>query len=146
MIANSCKAAGVLSGLSDEKLNSLYDFGKNIGLAFQVVDDILDFTGNDKQLGKPAVSDLASGYLTAPVLYALEENKNLSVLINRELAEKDDLNNALKIIMNSNAIDSSRKLAEDFAMLSKKAIVWLPDSDYKRALMSLPEFVLSRLY
>ena len=60
----------------------MYDFGKNIGLAFQVVDDILDFTGNDKQLGKPAVSDLASGYLTAPVLYALEENKQLSVLIN----------------------------------------------------------------
>ena len=124
----------------------MYEFGKNIGLAFQVVDDILDFTGNDKQLGKPAVSDLASGYLTAPVLYALEENKNLSFLINRELVEKDDLNNALDIIMNSNAIDSSRKLAEEFAMISKQAILWLPDSEYKRALMSLPEFVLSRLY
>ena len=146
LIANSCKAAGVLSNLNDEKLNSLYNFGKNIGLAFQVVDDILDFTGNDKQLGKPAVSDLASGYLTAPVLYALEENKHLSVLINRELAEKDDLDDALNIIMNSKAIESSRKLAEDFAMLSKEAIVWLPDSEYKRALMALPEFVLSRIY
>ena len=146
LIANSCKAAGVLSGINDENLTSLYDFGKNIGLAFQVVDDILDFTGNDKQLGKPAVSDLASGYLTAPVLYALEENKQLSVLINRELAEKDDLDDALNIIMNSKAIESSRKLAEDFAMLSKEAIVWLPDSEYKRALMALPEFVLSRIY
>jgi len=146
LIAYSCKAAGVLSDLNDEKLNSLYDFGKNIGLAFQVVDDILDFTGNDKQLGKPATSDLASGYLTAPVLYALEENKKLSVLINRELAEKDDLDNALNIIMNSKAIESSRKLAEDLAMLSKEAIVWLPDSEYKRALMALPEFVLSRIY
>jgi len=130
LIAYSCKAAGVLSGINDAKLTSLYDFGKNIGLAFQVVDDILDFTGNDKQLGKPAVSDLASGYLTAPVLYALEENKQLSVLINRELAEKDDLDDALNIIMNSKAIESSRKLAEDFAMLSKEAIVWLPDSEY----------------
>ena len=108
LIANSCKAAGVLSGINDENLTSLYDFGKNIGLAFQVVDDILDFTGNDKQLGKPAVSDLASGYLTAPVLYALEENKKLSVLINRELAEKDDLDEALNIIMNSKAIESSK--------------------------------------
>ena len=146
LIANSCKAAGVLSDLDEQKLTSLYEFGKNIGLAFQVVDDILDFTGNDKQLGKPAVSDLASGYLTAPVLYALEENKNLSFLINRELVEKDDLNNALNIIMNSKAIDRSRKLAEKFAMISKQAILWLPDSEYKRALMSLPEFVLSRLY
>ena len=124
----------------------LYEFGKNIGLAFQVVDDILDFTGNDKQLGKPAVSDLASGYLTAPVLYALEENKNLSVLINRELAQEDDLSSALEIIMNSDAIERSRKLAEKFATLSKDAIAWLPESDSKIALLSLPDFVLSRLY
>ena len=135
-----------MSNLNDQELTSLYNFGKNIGLAFQVVDDILDFTGNDKQLGKPAVSDLASGYLTAPVLYALEENKKLSVLINRELAEKDDLDHALNIIMNSKAIESSRKLAEDFAMLSKEAIAWIPDSEYKRALISLPEFVLGRIY
>ena len=135
-----------MSNLDDNKLNMLFEFGKNIGLAFQVVDDILDFTGNDKQLGKPAISDLASGYLTAPVLYALEENNNLSVLINRELAEKEDLNNSLEIIMNSNAIKRSRKLAEDFAILSKEAIIWIPDSEYKRALLALPEFVLSRLY
>ena len=135
-----------MSDLDDEKLSSLYDFGKNIGLAFQVVDDILDFTGNDKQLGKPAVSDLASGYLTAPVLYALEEDKKLSLLIDRELSEKNDLDDALNIIMSSKAIDSSRKLAEDFATLSKEAIVWLPDSEYKRALLALPEFVLSRIY
>jgi len=64
----------------------------------------------------------------------------------RQLAEKDDLDDALNIIMNSKAIESSRKLAEDFAMLSKEAIVWLPDSEYKRALMALPEFVLSRIY
>tara|TARA_B100001115_G_scaffold47654_1_gene35271 strand:+ start:2751 stop:3722 length:972 start_codon:yes stop_codon:yes gene_type:complete len=146
LIANSSKAAGVLSDLSNEKLEMLYEFGKNIGLAFQVVDDILDFTGNDKQLGKPAVSDLASGYLTAPVLYALEENKNLSVLINRELAQEDDLSSALEIIMNSDAIERSRKLAEKFATLSKDAIAWLPESDSKIALLSLPDFVLSRLY
>ena len=146
LIANSSKAAGVLSDLSNEKLEMLYEFGKNIGLAFQVVDDILDFTGNDKQLGKPAVSDLASGYLTAPVLYALEENKNLSVLINRELAQEDDLSSALEIIMNSDAIGRSRKLAEKFATLSKDAIAWLPESDSKIALLSLPDFVLSRLY
>ena len=146
LIANSSKAAGVLSDLSNEKLEMLYEFGKNIGLSFQVVDDILDFTGNDKQLGKPAVSDLASGYLTAPVLYALEENKNLSVLINRELAQEDDLSSALEIIMNSDAIERSRKLAEKFATLSKDAIAWLPESDSKIALLSLPDFVLSRLY
>ena len=66
--------------------------------------------------------------------------------INRELVEKEDLNNALNIVMNSQAIKRSRKLAEDFALQSKEALLWLPDSEYKRALLSLPEFVLSRLY
>ena len=70
----------------------------------------------------------------------------MSVLINRELSEKDDLDDALSIIMNSKAIDSSRKLAEDFALISKEAIIWLPESEYKRALLALPEFVLSRIY
>ena len=85
------------------------------------------------------------GYLTAPVLYALEENKKLSVLINRELAEKDDLDNALNIIMNSKAIKSSRKLARSLLCFLKN-YSWLPDSEYKRALLALPEFVLSRIY
>ena len=70
----------------------------------------------------------------------------MSVLINRELVEKEDLNNALNIVMNSQAIKRSRKLAEDFALRSKEALLWLPDSEYKRALLALPEFVLSRLY
>ena len=70
----------------------------------------------------------------------------MSLLIDRELSEKDDLDDALSIIMNSKAIESSRKLAKDYANLSKEAINWLPDSEYKRALMALPEFVLGRLY
>ena len=70
----------------------------------------------------------------------------MSLLINRELAEKDDLDEALNIIMNSKAIESSRKLAENYAILSKEAIVWMPESEYKRALMALPEFVLGRIY
>ena len=71
LIANSTKAAGVLSNLEDDKLDCLYEFGKNIGLAFQVVDDILDFTGNDKQLGKPAVSDLIVHLLNYLILQLL---------------------------------------------------------------------------
>ena len=62
-----------------------------------------------------------------------------------DLEKQHSLDEALDIIMNSKAIKSSRKLAEDFAMLSKEAIVWMPDSDYKRALLALPEFVLSRI-
>ena len=146
LIANSSKAIGVLSDVDQESLNSLYFFGRQLGLAFQVVDDILDFTGNDEQLGKPAASDLQSGYLTAPVFYALDENPTLSELINGKFSKKDDLDKALSLVRDSSAISKSRELAEKFASESKDSISWLPDSPSKKALLELPEFVISRLY
>ena len=127
-------------------LKCLYNFGKQLGLAFQVVDDVLDFTGNDKQLGKPAANDLASGYLTAPALYALEEDSTLSELIKREFCLKGDLDKALNLVRSSNAINRARKLAEDFAKSSYESIKWLPESPSKDSLMALPEYVLRRLY
>lgn len=146
LIANSSQAVGVLSGQSDSHLKLLNQFGRQLGLAFQVVDDILDFTGNDQQLGKPASSDLASGYLTAPALFALEENSQLAILIEREFNLEGDLEQALNIVINSKGIQRTRDLAEKFALEAKDAIEWLPDSPSKRALLELPDFVLSRLY
>ncbi len=146
LIANSARAVGVLSEQPDQNLKSLHYFGKQLGLAFQVVDDILDFTGNDQQLGKPAFTDLASGYLTAPALYALEEKPDLARLIDREFSVEGDLENALNLVHTSRAISRTRDLAEQFAKESREAIKWLPDSPSRRAILELPDFVLSRLY
>ena len=146
LIANSARAAGVLSEQSPDRLDSLYRFGRQLGLAFQVVDDILDFTGSDQQLGKPAASDLASGYLTAPALYALEEKPALGSLIEREFSEEGDLEQALELVRASDAIARSRALAETFAREARESLEWLPESSCRRALLDLPEFVLSRLY
>ncbi|EAU73569.1 solanesyl diphosphate synthase [Synechococcus sp. RS9916] len=146
LIANSARAAGVLSEQTPDRLDSLYRFGRQLGLAFQVVDDILDFTGSDQQLGKPAASDLASGYLTAPALYALEEKPALGSLIEREFSEEGDLQQALELVRASDAIQRSRALAETFAREARESLEWLPESPCRRALLDLPEFVLSRLY
>ena len=146
LIANSCRAAGVLSGLPDGRLDDLYRFGRQLGLAFQVVDDILDFTGSDQQLGKPAASDLASGYLTAPALYAMEEHPALAGLIEREFSESGDLEQALELVRGSEAIGRSRVLAQEFAREAADALSWLPPSECRSALLQLPDFVLSRLY
>ena len=136
----------MLSGLEEPQLDGLYRFGRQLGLAFQVVDDILDFTGSDQQLGKPAASDLASGYLTAPALYALEERPALAGLIEREFSQEGDLQQALELVRSSFAIQRSRTLAEGFANEAREALTWLPPSDSRSALLALPEFVLSRLY
>ena len=146
LIANSVQAAGVLSGQSPAELKSLHQFGRQLGLAFQVVDDILDFTGSEKQLGKPAASDLASGYLTAPALYALEEEPSLAGLIEREFSGQDDLEQALELVRGSKAIQLSRNLAQEFARESQEALGWLAESPCQRALLELPDYVLSRLY
>jgi all-trans-nonaprenyl-diphosphate synthase len=146
LIANSARATGVLSGLPEAQLDQLYRFGRQLGLAFQVVDDILDFTGSDQQLGKPAASDLASGYLTAPALYALEERPALAGLIEREFSEAGDLDQALELVRGCEAIPRSRALAEQFAREASTAIEWLPTGESTRALRALPDYVLSRLY
>jgi all-trans-nonaprenyl-diphosphate synthase len=115
-------------------------------MAFQVVDDILDFTGSDQQLGKPAASDLASGYLTAPALYALQERPALAGLIERDFCEEGDLEQALDLVRGCEAIPRSRALAEGFAQEAAESLEWLAPSEPRSALRSLPDFVLSRLY
>ena len=146
LIANSARAAGVLSGCDASKLDALYRYGRQLGLAFQVVDDILDFTGSDQQLGKPAASDLASGYLTAPTFYAMEEQPELKGLITNQFKGDGDLEQALTLVRSSSAIQRTRDLAEMFAREAKESIAWMDDSPCKRALLELPSFVLSRLY
>ncbi|MDY6940077.1 MAG: solanesyl diphosphate synthase [Cyanobacteriota bacterium] len=146
LIANSSKAAGILSGVDDELAQDLYDYGRHLGLAFQIVDDILDYTSSTETLGKPAFADLRSGNLTAPVLYALEEEPSLESLIAREFAESGDLDKAIAIVEGTRGIDRARKLAAEQAKLASTKLDRLPQCPHKRALLQLIDYVLSRLY
>lgn len=146
LIANSSKAAGVLSGVSPELQEQLYDYGRNIGLAFQIVDDILDFTASTETLGKPAASDLSSGNLTAPVLYAMEEQPTLEALIEREFAQDGDLDQALALIQDSSGLQKTRELAKHHAQEAVKCLDQLPHSEHRQTLIELADYVLSRLY
>ncbi|MCG9886061.1 MAG: solanesyl diphosphate synthase [Cyanobacteria bacterium] len=145
LIANSAKATGVLSGLSDEQTAFLYNYGRELGLAFQIADDILDFTGSTEVLGKPAGSDLQGGHLTAPVLYALESSPQLEPLIEREFAEEGDLEMALALVRESDGIDRSRILAQDHAARAVKNLDFLPESESKQALADLADYAVSRI-
>jgi all-trans-nonaprenyl-diphosphate synthase len=146
LIANSSKAAGLLSDVSPEIADHLYNYGRHVGLAFQIVDDILDFTSTTDTLGKPAGSDLKSGNLTAPVLFALEEKPFLEVLIERKFAEAGDLEQALKLIEESQGIQQARELAAYHAQLAVEHLQVLPPSESREALVNIADYVLSRLY
>jgi all-trans-nonaprenyl-diphosphate synthase len=146
LIANSAKAAGVLSDVSDEIAEQLYGYGRDLGLAFQIVDDILDFTSPTEVLGKPAGSDLISGNITAPVLFAMEENPYLVTLIEREFKQAGDIEQALQIVNESQGIDRARDLAGYHAKLAVKQLECLKPSGASRSLFELADYVLSRLY
>jgi all-trans-nonaprenyl-diphosphate synthase len=146
LIAGSAKAAGVLSGLPVAQTEQLYNFGKHFGIAFQIVDDILDFTSSTEALGKPVGSDLKQGNLTAPVLFAMSEKPQLAGLIEGEFSEAQDLSLALSLVKESNGIQRSRDLAKDHAKLAQKAIDWLPGSTHKQALLDITDYILERLF
>ncbi|MBF1999182.1 MAG: solanesyl diphosphate synthase [Synechococcales cyanobacterium C42_A2020_086] len=146
LMANSSKAAGLLSAVSPDMAVNLYNYGRHFGLAFQIVDDILDFTSSSETLGKPAGSDLKSGNLTAPVLYALQEKPYLETLIEREFAQEGDLEQAIAMVRDSGGIERSRELAAHHAQTAMESLTELPDSDSRQALLELTDYVLSRLY
>jgi all-trans-nonaprenyl-diphosphate synthase len=146
LIANSCKAAAILSDAPEAQARQMYNYGKHLGLAFQVVDDILDFTATAEVLGKPVGSDLISGNLTAPALYAMQEKPYLQTLIEREFAEENDLEEALALIRDSRGIARSRELAAFHSQQAIESLTELPNSENKESLMTLTKYVLERMY
>ncbi len=145
LIANSAKAVGVLSEVSDDMAENLYQFGRSLGLAYQVRDDILDFTGSDEVLGKPAGSDLLSGNLTAPVLYTMEEVPYLKTLVEKGFANPDDFTQAFDLVRNGQGIERSRVLAKTHIRHAVECLGHLPPSASRQALEDISEYVLRRL-
>lgn len=91
LISKSCRAAALLGGSDMATVDAAYAYGKNLGLAFQLVDDMLDYTISEKELGKPAGADLELGLATAPLLFAWKHNKELGSLVGRKFAQEGDV-------------------------------------------------------
>lgn len=145
LIANSGKAAAVLSDVGEKVADKIYSYGRNLGLAFQIVDDIFDFTASEAILGKPTASDLASGIITAPVLFAMTEKPSLKIFIEREFSEEGDLEQALELVHNSDGIEKSRALAYQYSQLALQDLDCLPKSSATDSLVELTDYVLSRI-
>ncbi|CAO0800799.1 unnamed protein product [Mucor circinelloides] len=144
LIAQSCKASAVLGGSTKEVANIAYDFGKNLGLAFQLVDDMLDFTVTAAELGKPAGADLKLGLATAPVLFAWEEYPELEPLIKRKFSVKGDEEKARDLVYQSDGLKKTLDLAQIHCKLATDALYKLPSSDARSALVQITEKLLTR--
>nr|QCI06136.1 Prenyl transferase [Dicranema revolutum] len=146
LIAASCKGAAMLNNSSKTSQNKFYLYGKHLGLAFQIIDDILDIIGSDRSLGKPSGSDLKNGNLTSPLIFALEENPNLYTLIKREFQNKEDLKKAINIIKSTSGIQKAKDLAEEHIQASLNALGNENHCESNHTLKLISHYITNRLY
>ncbi|CAM6104728.1 unnamed protein product [Calypogeia fissa] len=146
LIAASTRGAAIFSGMGKSVCDQMYDYGLHLGLAFQVVDDILDFTQSSEQLGKPAGSDLAKGNLTAPVLFALQSEPELRELISSEFNDEGSLAAAISLVHRGGGIEKARQLAQERGNLALKNLDCLPQGPLRHSLEGIVDYVLDRIY
>lgn len=137
LISKSCRAAALLGQNSSEVVEAAYSYGKNLGLAFQLVDDMLDYTTTSESLGKPAGADLELGLATAPLLFAWKDNQQLGVLVGRKFAADGDVQMARGLVARSDGLEQTRALAQDYADKAADAISRFPDSEAKEGLLEM---------
>jgi octaprenyl-diphosphate synthase len=149
LFSGCARLGAVLGRLDAEQEEALADYGRYAGLAFQLVDDLLDFTASAQQLGKPVLSDLKEGKVTLPLIYAMENgHREARELVARVLAEKEfhsvSPETIVSLVHDSGALDRARCLAQDYAQRAKSCLNGHRDSEYARALATLPDFILER--
>ncbi|XP_042328729.1 all trans-polyprenyl-diphosphate synthase PDSS1 isoform X3 [Sceloporus undulatus] len=144
LIANSCKAVSILA-CPDPKVHEIaYQYGKNIGIAFQLIDDVLDFTSCSQQLGKPTSADLKLGIATGPVLFACQQFPEINAMIMRRFSLPGDIQRAQEYVLQSGGIQQTTYLAQRYCHEAVREISKLRPSPERDALVQLAEIVLSR--
>ena len=145
----SSQIGGMLGGANKAQEEALQQYGFNLGIAFQVVDDLLDFTGDYEALGKPVAADLVEGKMTLPLIHLLQQPGHRGGEIVREIIEKraatsEQWQEVLGLLREHRSIEYASRRAVEFAELAKKQLQLFPPSSEREALLALPDYVLSR--
>jgi octaprenyl-diphosphate synthase len=148
LFSASCEIGAILGEASDEQQTALRDYGLNLGTAFQLIDDLLDFTSSEDAMGKAAGADLLGGKVTLPLIYLREAEPSTLEMVQTVLREgryatisQQELLDALE---QTGALDRARARADEYAENARAALELLPDSDYSDCLRALPTYILNR--
>lgn len=152
---SGCARLGAVLGRPEKAAEeAMAEYGRFSGLAFQLVDDLLDFTGSSEQLGKPVLSDLKEGKVTLPLIFALQNgagrdgHEEVRRLIAAVLEEKGFQSvrpeQITQLVRDSGALNRARQLADDYACRARACLDGWPESEYRRALLAIPDFILAR--
>jgi len=143
------RMGGILGGATQEQEERLGQYGRDLGMAFQIVDDVLDLTASENILGKPVASDLREGKVTMAVIHALErcqptEKKKIETVLRDRAFNGVTHTDILEILNRYRAVEAANTRAAEYAASACQAICQFPDSEIKRALLWAPEFVIAR--
>jgi all-trans-nonaprenyl-diphosphate synthase len=149
LFAAGTHSAPILSGCGDQIIACMKHYGTNLGICFQIIDDLLDVTANSQVLGKPAGSDLAQGLITAPALFVLERQdqpaRRLEDLIRtRAVSTAEGIAEALDLIRANGGVELTMQLATNYASQARESLTGLPATNYRNSLESLTEWLLTR--
>jgi octaprenyl-diphosphate synthase len=148
LFSASCEIGAILGGADERQQIALRDYGLNLGKAFQLTDDLLDFTSSDAALGKAAGADLLGGKVTLPLIYLIEAEPSALAMVQRVLRDgsydtvrQEELRDAMR---RTGALAQARARADEYAENARLALESLPDSEYCDSLRILPTYVLKR--
>src|SRR5438132_6705280 len=143
------RMGGILGGASAEQEESLGKYGHDLGMAFQIVDDVLDLTASEEILGKPVASDLREGKVTMAVVHALErasaaERAGVETVLHQRAFNGVTYAQILEMLQRYGSLEAAMERAQEYSEAARQAICNFPDSEFKRALLWAPEFVVAR--
>jgi|ERR1039457_4250720 octaprenyl-diphosphate synthase len=150
LLSAACQAGAIIGKASPDQEAALCDFGMNLGIAFQLVDDTLDYIANEEQFGKSIGHDLEEGKITLPLIQALkqctgEERELIGTIITKDSLEKSDFLTVFELVERYGGIDYSVSRAKHYVSQAKAHLDSFCPSPYKEALISLSDYVVTRV-
>jgi octaprenyl-diphosphate synthase len=149
LFSGCTRLPAIAAGMNHGSAERLAEIGKSLGMAFQLVDDLLDLTSTKDILGKPVASDLKEGKMTLPVFFAIRDGKpEDTAKVQKVLDERDfrsvDRAEIIGLVERSDGLDRTRRLAEEYARRAIQMLEEFPPSIYRDAIVGIPEFILNR--
>ena len=147
MLSAACHCGAIVAGMGETEQRALERYGRDLGIAFQIADDVLDYTATEEQLGKPTGADLRQGTVTLPLMYALKDPEvgpSLRPLLAREPLSDADCDAVVGLVRGSRAVADAEARAHEFADRARAELDVFPDSEARGALESICDYVVER--
>jgi octaprenyl-diphosphate synthase len=150
LFSGCTKLPAIAAGMNHGSAERLAEVGKSLGMAFQLVDDLLDLTSTQDVLGKPVASDLKEGKMTLPVFFAIsnarpEDTMKVQKVLNEREFRSVDRAEILRLVERSDGLERTRSLAQRYASRAVQLLEEFPASTYRDAIIQVPEFILNRM-